>query len=73
MAAALQTPVVAIFSAQSKPGEWFPYGKKNQVAYRKVECYGCNLNQCKYEVVKCMEDIGTEEVANLVSSILDPD
>ncbi|MEO6803522.1 MAG: glycosyltransferase family 9 protein, partial [Granulicella sp.] len=43
LAAAMQTPCVAIFSARGKPRTWFPYGRQHRVVYHRVECWGCGL------------------------------
>src|SRR5262249_41595673 len=54
LAAAVNTPCVAIFSAQSPPGEWFPRGKNHRVLYRKTDCYGCRLMTCVDQQKKCI-------------------
>ena len=41
LAAAVQTPCVAIFAARNKPRVWFPYGKQHRILYHQVECWGC--------------------------------
>ena len=37
LAAAVGTPVVAIFAARNIPRQWFPFGKQHQVVYHRVE------------------------------------
>lgn len=61
LAAATQTPCVAIFSARGKPRIWFPYGKQHRVLYHHVECWGCNLETCIIEKKKCIASITVEE------------
>lgn len=62
LAAAVQTPCVAIFSARNKPRVWFPYGRQHRVIYHQVDCWGCNLETCIVERKKCMTSIGVDEV-----------
>jgi heptosyltransferase-3 len=70
LAAAVQTPCVAIFSARNKPRVWFPYGKQHRVLYHKVDCWGCNLETCIIERKKCLTSITVEEVRADVQAIL---
>ena len=62
LAAAVQTPCVAIFAARNKPGVWFPYGKQHRVVYHKVDCWGCGLETCVVEKKKCIASITVTEV-----------
>lgn len=70
LAAAAQTPCVAVFSARGKPRVWFPYGEKHRVLYHKVECGGCNLDTCVVENKKCILSIRVDEVLAEVSAVL---
>jgi heptosyltransferase-3 len=70
LAAAVQTPCVAIFSARNKPRVWFPYGKQHRVLYHKVDCWGCNLETCIIERKKCLTSITVDEVLVEVQAIL---
>jgi heptosyltransferase III len=54
LAAEVQTPCVAVFSARGKPRVWFPYDEKHRVLYHKVECWDCNLDPCLVEEKKCI-------------------
>ena len=69
LAAAVGTPVIAIFSARNKPGEWFPNGDIHKVLYHKTECFGCNLEVCDVENNKCIRSITVLEVMNEISSL----
>jgi heptosyltransferase III len=41
LAASMQVPCVAIFRPQTKPGEWFPWGKNHSVIYHHTDrCSG---------------------------------
>ena len=70
MAAAIGTPLVAIFSAQNKPGEWFPHSKESRVIYHQTECFGCNLKECILEKKKCILSISVDEVLVAISSLI---
>ena len=62
LAAAVQTPCVAIFSARNKPRIWFPHGKQHRVVYHQVDCWGCGLETCVVERKKCIASITVGEV-----------
>jgi len=70
LAAATNTPCVAIFSARNKPGVWFPHSKNHHVIYHKTECYGCGLEVCKLEAKKCITSITVKEVEEAVEASL---
>ena len=46
LAAAVQTPCVAIFAARNIPRVWFPFGEQHRVVYHRVDCMGCGLETC---------------------------
>jgi ADP-heptose:LPS heptosyltransferase len=66
LAAAVGTPVVAIFAARNIPRQWFPYGRQHRVVYHRVECWGCGLETCVEQRKKCLVSIGVEEVMGVV-------
>lgn len=68
LAAAVGTPVVAIFSARNYPGEWYPWGNQHRVLYHKTDCFGCNLNTCVDNRKKCINSIRPVEVLEAVIS-----
>jgi ADP-heptose:LPS heptosyltransferase len=70
LAAAVQTPCVAIFAARNKPRVWFPYGKQHRIVYHRTDCWGCGLETCIVERKKCLTSITVEEVINEVRGIL---
>jgi ADP-heptose:LPS heptosyltransferase len=70
LAAAVQTPCVAIFAARNKPRVWFPYGKQHRVLYHQTECWGCGLETCIIERKKCLTSITVDEVVTEVRAIL---
>lgn len=71
LAAAVQTPCVAVFSARNKPRVWFPYGKQHRVIYHQVDCWGCNLETCIVEKKRCLTSITVPDVLEQVHALLD--
>jgi heptosyltransferase III len=70
LAAAVQTPCVAIFAARNKPRVWFPYGKQHRVLYHRTDCWGCGLETCIVERKKCLTSITVNEVLEEVRQVL---
>ncbi len=70
LAAAVQTPCVAIFAARNKPRVWFPYGKQHRVLYHQTDCWGCGLETCIIEKKKCLTSITVDEVITEVRALL---
>ena len=70
LAAAVQTPCVAIFAARNKPRVWFPYGSRHRVLYHRTECWGCGLETCIVERKRCLTSITVAEVVAEVRAIL---
>lgn len=70
LAAAVQTPCVAIFAARNKPRVWFPYGPGHRVLYHRVDCWGCGLETCLIEHKRCIVSITVDEVAAAVEAAL---
>ena len=70
LAAAVDTPCVAIFSSRNYLGEWFPQGTGHRVLYHPIECQGCRLDVCEDRARACMNSIAVDEVrANIESAI----
>lgn len=70
LAAAVQTPCVAIFAARNLPRVWFPYGPQHRVLYHHVDCAGCGLETCIVQQKKCLTSITVDEVLAEVRAIL---
>jgi heptosyltransferase-3 len=70
LAAAVQTPCVAIFAARNKPRVWFPYGAQHRVVYHQTDCWGCGLETCTVERKKCLTSITVDEVVGEVRVLL---
>jgi ADP-heptose:LPS heptosyltransferase len=62
LAAAVQTPCVALFAARNLPRQWFPYGSSHNVLYHPVDCAGCGLETCIEQQKKCLLSITVPEV-----------
>jgi heptosyltransferase III len=69
LAAAVGTPVVAIFAARNIPRQWFPFGKQHRVVYHRVECWGCGLETCIEQRKKCLMSITVDEVMEAVREV----
>jgi heptosyltransferase-3 len=70
LAAAVGTPVVAVFAARNIPRLWFPFGDGHKVAYHRVDCAGCGLETCIVERKKCLLSITVSEVAGLCAEAM---
>jgi len=70
IAAAVETPCVAIMSALDWPGHWNPYGSGHTVLRRSVPCEGCLLKVCERERMRCLKEITVEDVVNACTRIL---
>ena len=70
LAAAVGTPCVAVYSARSLPGHWFPRGNKTTVFYNRVPCLGCGLETCVTFAKKCILSIGVNQVFDAVAARL---
>jgi heptosyltransferase-2 len=71
MAAALGTPVLALFSPLfvASPRRWGPYGEGHEVISPPVKtCYKCNPERCSD--FNCMEKIDPEEIILRIKRIL---
>ena len=71
LAAAVNTPCVAIFAARNLPRQWFPYGPAHRILYHRVECAGCGLETCIEQQKKCLLSITVDEVLAAIHSALD--
>jgi heptosyltransferase-3 len=72
LAAAVGTPVIAIFSSRNIPGEWYPcdlYGR-NRIVYHEVPCMGCQLVDCISERKRCILSITPDEVFQALQEVV---
>ena len=70
LASAVNTRCLAIFSAQNRPGHWYPGGPGHHVFYHQTECFGCGLNKCIEHGKKCILAIKPAEVLAVAQSYL---
>lgn len=63
---------VIAFSARGLPGVWYPFGNQHRVLYRKVSCFGCNLETCINESRRCLTSITVDDMAAAVRSVIPP-
>jgi ADP-heptose:LPS heptosyltransferase len=70
LAAAQGTTCVAIFSAQNKPGVWYPHGSQHKILYHRTECFGCRLDVCTEHGKKCIRSISISEVLTAVEEVV---
>jgi ADP-heptose:LPS heptosyltransferase len=64
LAAAVNTPVLGIFSARNVPGKWYSDRPHDQFFYNKQSCFGCELEKVEDcpTGVACMKRHKVEEV-----------
>ncbi|AEH45178.1 lipopolysaccharide heptosyltransferase I [Thermodesulfatator indicus DSM 15286] len=67
LAAALKTPVIALFGPTA-PWRTGPLGDKHQVLYKKLNCSPCFLKECENKT--CMKNITPEEVWTAAQKII---
>ena len=70
LAKSVGTPIVAVFSAQSLPGIWFPQGENIRILYHKTECFGCALEVCIENNKKCIRAITVNDLNKEIESII---
>jgi len=70
LAVAMGVSCVAVFSAHSKPGVWFPYGESHKAIYHQTHCYGCKLSRCDKYQKKCITSITVDEVLDAVHQVM---
>jgi ADP-heptose:LPS heptosyltransferase len=72
LAAAVQTPCVALFAARNLPRVWFPFGDRHRVLYRPTSCAGCGLATCIVEQKRCLTAISVDDVLAEIDIALSP-
>lgn len=71
VAAAMGTPVVAIFSGRYVPYRWHPFGNAHCVIRKEIECSPCLKDVCPlYPVPECLNRIEVTEVLAAVENVL---
>ncbi|MCC6212803.1 MAG: asparagine synthase (glutamine-hydrolyzing) [Burkholderiales bacterium] len=69
MASAVGTPTVSLFSFWQMRGKWRPYGARNVVLQKWVDCHTCMLQRCPRDNL-CMRRIQATEVASALAPFL---
>jgi heptosyltransferase III len=64
MAAAVDVPIVAVFSSRNPPGLWFPLSENKRVHYSFIECMGCGKLTCEELQKECIRRIAVQDVFN---------
>jgi ADP-heptose:LPS heptosyltransferase len=62
VAVAVGTRCVGVFSAHNPLGTWHPYGDNHIVLRRNIACQNCYLSTCVGKGLRCLTEIGVEEV-----------
>ena len=70
LAAAVNTPCVAIYAAVDWPGRWYPYGPRHRVLRRSVPCEGCQLFECIEREMECLKQISVGNVVEACRAAL---
>lgn len=70
LAAAVQTPCVAVFAARNRPVVWFPCGTGHEILYHRTDCWGCGLETCILQKKKCLTAISTDSVLAATQRVL---
>jgi ADP-heptose:LPS heptosyltransferase len=70
IAASVGIPCVAIFSARTTKGSWYPAGEGNRILRKDVPCQLCELYDCKKERMRCLTEIDESEVLAEIEKVL---
>lgn len=62
MAAAVDVPIVAVFSSRNPPGLWFPLSANKRIHYSVIECMGCGKLTCEELHKECIRRISVKDV-----------
>ena len=70
IATALRKPVVGIIGG-GHFGRFYPWGDPNvsRAVNKPMDCYGCNW-RCKYESIRCIQEISVETAAAEMNYLL---
>lgn len=71
IAAAVKTPVIALFGPSGHYGEWYPYGDGHIVLTKNLPCKPCHKDMCEgVELRECMRAIKPHDVQEAVIKML---
>ncbi|MBI1903549.1 MAG: glycosyltransferase family 9 protein [Planctomycetia bacterium] len=68
LAAAVGTPVVALFSGTNQQAQWRPWGGKVQVVHSPTACWPCHRRECPLAGHPCMREIKADDVMAVVGT-----
>ncbi len=69
LAAAVQTPVVALFSGTNDPRQWKPCGERVAVVRHETQCSPCHRERCPWGDHPCMSQLTPERVMRRLATI----
>jgi lipopolysaccharide heptosyltransferase II len=70
VAAAVGTPVVALFALTNPPEEWHPWKVPYRLLNRPIECARCYQRVCPFEH-ECLRGVSAKDVARAAAELLD--
>jgi ADP-heptose:LPS heptosyltransferase len=70
VAAALETPVVVLFSGTNHAAQWQPRGRRVVVVRHEVACSPCHRRQCPWAEHPCMTRIAPTQVLSAAREML---
>jgi heptosyltransferase-2 len=70
VAAAVDTPVITLFSGTNSPAQWQPSGSEVTVLRHAVPCSPCHRQKCPFEDHPCMAGLAPERVAAMIGARL---
>ncbi|MGI8477468.1 MAG: glycosyltransferase family 9 protein [Thermomicrobiales bacterium] len=70
-AAALETPVVALFALTNPPGQWGPWRTPHRVLNHDVPCRICYARVCPFDQ-ECLRLVTVDEVVDAARDLLHP-
>lgn len=73
MAAAVDVPIVAVFSSRNPPGLWFPLSENKRIHYSVIDCMGCGKLTCEELQKECIRRISVKDVFNSCVAALGSD
>ncbi len=69
LASYLDIPIVALFGPSDEQ-RYGPWSSKFRVIAAAVPCRPCREPDCRFNTVKCMQDINVDEVSDLIDALL---
>ncbi len=73
LAAAVDTPVVVLFSGTNHPRQWRPCGRRVAVVRHEVDCSPCHRQRCRWAEHPCMNGLLPWRVASEIRRSLGRD